>query len=80
MFRRWCGTLNFSMSAPEMKRVEVMERVAACMPNPARIALGLRSARAGATPDTALRVAPRNCDAATFDDLTIIARNGEFLR
>lgn len=54
MSRRWSGTPNFSMSAPDMKRDNVVMRLVACLLGLAVIAPGLSSAQSGVTADTVL--------------------------
>jgi len=54
MFRRCCGTLNFSMSAPDMNRDNVMKRIAACLLSLALAAPGFSSAESGVTSNTVL--------------------------
>ena len=54
MFRRCSGTLNFSMSAPDMKKDIVMKRIAAYLLSLVLIAPGLSSAESGVTSNTVL--------------------------
>ncbi len=68
MSRRWSGTLNSSMSAPDMKADNAMTRLAVCRPSLALIAPGL-----------CVGFSPKNHNAPKFVDLTIIARDGKFL-
>jgi hypothetical protein len=57
-----------------------MTRLAASLLGLAVIAPGLSSAQSGVTPGTLLLGQSKNDDAAKCVDLTIIARDGKFLR
>jgi branched-chain amino acid transport system substrate-binding protein len=54
MFRHWSGILNFSMSASDMKRDNVMKRLATCLLSLALTAPGLSSAESGVSPNSVL--------------------------
>ena len=54
MSRLWSGIPNFSTSAPDMKRDNIMKRLAACLLSLALIVPGVSSAEHGVTPDTVL--------------------------
>jgi hypothetical protein len=69
MSRRWSGTLNFSMSAPDMKTDKVMTRAAARRLSPALIAPGFCAG-----------CSRKNRNASKLVDLPIIAGDGKYLR